>query len=597
MLPREIFADVLPPGFRYASPARWFADEGGPVLGAAAGGTAKEAGPPAAATEPHATNGGKENAAGTTTCKANPPSDTDTETSDVTAIEAMETRPAGAAFPAGGPRMSDAIDDILRSDQVELQRRRQEYAEAERQRGPWNELGAAFEAVHHFSAAAFNGRAPVRGLTIAQVNDKLADLWIALGDQLRAKRHLLSRQPEDLRGEKDERARTYALAVLDAAMQRDKPKILDLLQRLSTASGTLIDAVRVWLHFRLERLIMGCCTIGTDGRPNREGWESNYDLQALQHHWALAKSPVYMVFWPIAKRIPRMQKLLDAATARVDMLVRASRVSTPAFDSGPLLTALVRHVYETWTRFSGDALLDTPPIGDARAALDAIANVRRRLCELEQPATEAECLKTPAPNHAPVATVPAVAVAESQAAGEGETPESDTTPPTEEDEEAAVETSGGSERTPMAATGSEEDGNDGKPHGKAEGETTSATSPTPTGGDATPRTYLTNWREIMDCLHQINNDEKRRFVTEMNRIYGGPIKLPSRGGQPKVDKAKLLEWWNGLESQWETQGRGENAAGSVEEQYKYGKNETVVPEIRGHVQKRKQSGTEPRIPA
>ncbi len=109
----------------------------------------------------------------------------------------------------------------------------------------------------------------------------------------------------------------------------------------------------------------------------------------------------------------------------------------------------------------------------------------------------------------------------------------------------------------------------------------------PVGDDAAPLEYLMNWREILDCLDLSNDDEKRGHVRKLNKNYDGPIILPSRGGQPKVEKTRLLTWWNHLESKWETGGRGLNTQATVEEEYQHGKIATVLPEIGGHIKKKR----------
>jgi hypothetical protein len=110
--------------------------------------------------------------------------------------------------------------------------------------------------------------------------------------------------------------------------------------------------------------------------------------------------------------------------------------------------------------------------------------------------------------------------------------------------------------------------------------------PVQSANDVIPKKYLKNWNEILDCLEQKNNDENKRFVASMNEQYDGPIKLPGRGGQPKVEKTKLIEWWNHLETLWATQGQGRNTETTVDSNYQFGKRETVFPEINGHVKKR-----------
>jgi hypothetical protein len=109
------------------------------------------------------------------------------------------------------------------------------------------------------------------------------------------------------------------------------------------------------------------------------------------------------------------------------------------------------------------------------------------------------------------------------------------------------------------------------------------------GVDQTPKIYLTNWRDILVALgHKGSNKEDRERVRNLNTQYGGPIIFPGQGAQPKVDKAKLIEWWNGLEAQWEVGfNRERDVMPTVSDQHSYGKAGTVVPGISGGVKKRR----------
>ena len=105
---------------------------------------------------------------------------------------------------------------------------------------------------------------------------------------------------------------------------------------------------------------------------------------------------------------------------------------------------------------------------------------------------------------------------------------------------------------------------------------------------AVPIHYLTSWREILLALGMKNNNEDREKVRNLNAQYNGPIVIPKQGAQPKVDKAKLIEWWNGLEAQW-TVGyqRGRDARPTVEAQHPYGRDDMAAPGISGGVKKRR----------
>jgi hypothetical protein len=190
------------------------------------------------------------------------------------------------------PLDADSIDAIFRSDRAEQQRRREEDAEIERQGRRSEELHAAFAAVCRFSAIVFDAEGYQIGtLTDQEFSEKWADLWIALGEQLRDKREFLTRQPEDLRDEQDDAPRTIALVVLKAAVQGDKAKVVNLFQRLTTASVELVTPVNEWLRHRLERLIMGYWTVGDGDQPEREGWESDDDWQAFLNRVKVPEPP------------------------------------------------------------------------------------------------------------------------------------------------------------------------------------------------------------------------------------------------------------------------------------------------------------------
>lgn len=107
-----------------------------------------------------------------------------------------------------------------------------------------------------------------------------------------------------------------------------------------------------------------------------------------------------------------------------------------------------------------------------------------------------------------------------------------------------------------------------------------------------PNSYLTSWRDILDGLRQDNNAEMRRKVTRLNKQYDGPIVIPSgQGGQPKVERSKLINWWNGLEHRFqETEQRQRNRKATVSAVHNYGRNGQVVPDISGAVKKRRSPG-------
>src|SRR5262249_12329721 len=111
-----------------------------------------------------------------------------------------------------------------------------------------------------------------------------------------------------------------------------------------------------------------------------------------------------------------------------------------------------------------------------------------------------------------------------------------------------------------------------------------ANPPSPLG---LPNQYRLNWRDILEALNLNNNDVNRRLVRDLNEKYDGPIILPRKGGQPRANKAKLHKWWNHLEIKFMTEKGVNSTKTTVESQHRYGRDEIVVPDISGHVRKRK----------
>src|SRR5262249_40573593 len=100
--------------------------------------------------------------------------------------------------------------------------------------------------------------------------------------------------------------------------------------------------------------------------------------------------------------------------------------------------------------------------------------------------------------------------------------------------------------------------------------------------------YLLNWREILDALEQKNNPQNQRRVRQLNEQYPRPIILPGKGGQPKVSKDKLLDWWNELEKRFrESEQKQADTEATLQAQHTYGRDGTVLPDISGQIQKRR----------
>jgi hypothetical protein len=103
-----------------------------------------------------------------------------------------------------------------------------------------------------------------------------------------------------------------------------------------------------------------------------------------------------------------------------------------------------------------------------------------------------------------------------------------------------------------------------------------------------PVKYCHGWPEILQALKLKNNDDQRRVVRRLNERRDGPITFGSTGERPWVVAHDLLAWWNSLGQQVEeAEKQRANASESTSGQYNYGRNGTVVPEIKGHVKKKR----------
>jgi hypothetical protein len=103
-----------------------------------------------------------------------------------------------------------------------------------------------------------------------------------------------------------------------------------------------------------------------------------------------------------------------------------------------------------------------------------------------------------------------------------------------------------------------------------------------------PKKYLISWRDILASLGLTNNVEDREKVRYLNEKQAGPILFPSQGAQPKVERTKLLEWWNHLEVDWAVGHQHYRDAGpTAEAQHPYGQAGTVTPDIEGSIKKRR----------
>ncbi len=120
--------------------------------------------------------------------------------------------------------------------------------------------------------------------------------------------------------------------------------------------------------------------------------------------------------------------------------------------------------------------------------------------------------------------------------------------------------------------------------------------PTESGGCASPagtvpNEYLIGWREILNAVGRPSNSQEQ--VRRLNTKFDGPIILPGQGGQPKVEKTRLIEWWNRLDNLWEEQDNEESAreegrTAATSDQYTSGTSRhsrTEIPEIKGHAKR------------
>jgi hypothetical protein len=103
-----------------------------------------------------------------------------------------------------------------------------------------------------------------------------------------------------------------------------------------------------------------------------------------------------------------------------------------------------------------------------------------------------------------------------------------------------------------------------------------------------PVAYLMSWHEILKAVNERNTPEKRQCVRMFNERYDGPIIMPAQGGQPKVERSKLLNWWNGLEQAFRDSSQKQlDRQATTANQFEYGRNAIVVPDLAGSVKKRR----------
>lgn len=108
------------------------------------------------------------------------------------------------------------------------------------------------------------------------------------------------------------------------------------------------------------------------------------------------------------------------------------------------------------------------------------------------------------------------------------------------------------------------------------------------GTSAEPKKLLFGWPSILDALNQRNDKSSRDRVSRLNKSSDGPIKQGTQGKQPVVDRDRLIPWWSGLEARHANSVQREtDKEATVSKSYEHGRDGEVVPDIAGHVLKRR----------
>jgi hypothetical protein len=106
--------------------------------------------------------------------------------------------------------------------------------------------------------------------------------------------------------------------------------------------------------------------------------------------------------------------------------------------------------------------------------------------------------------------------------------------------------------------------------------------------DLNPVKYLYGWTEILDALGLAVHQANKTHISSMNETFDGPIKRGTKGQRPLVVKDKLWEWWHQLEQRYDENRQNEsNRQATVEARHPYGRTGEVVPNLGGHVKKRR----------
>jgi hypothetical protein len=111
-------------------------------------------------------------------------------------------------------------------------------------------------------------------------------------------------------------------------------------------------------------------------------------------------------------------------------------------------------------------------------------------------------------------------------------------------------------------------------------------TPPPAVHFTTPAVLFTSWGEILAELGLKSGDKRK--VVNLHRETPGPIVMPPKGGQPRVERNALLAWWNGFASRWEElKRRRTDRAETLRSSHRHGRDGTVLPDISGSVKRRR----------
>lgn len=96
------------------------------------------------------------------------------------------------------------------------------------------------------------------------------------------------------------------------------------------------------------------------------------------------------------------------------------------------------------------------------------------------------------------------------------------------------------------------------------------------------------WKGILTAVGETYSKEAAKALKRMNEKENGPIRKVGRGKPPRVDKARLLAWWDGLTERVDVQDQErKNARATLSESYEHGtESVTVLPGIAGHAKRR-----------